>query len=121
MNNFSICFRVFSVSFFAICIIFFIGEQRIESRNTEIEIKKIEKQILDLEAYKQKLLMDYNNEYQDFARKGIDISSTKPISINDVKIIIISKEDKKTNLKEEKKGNLSDFEKFINIIKSKIS
>ncbi|MEJ5285476.1 MAG: hypothetical protein ACP5Q5_10475 [Brevinematia bacterium] len=119
MNSFNLWFRVFSVSFFAICVIFFVGEQRLESRNYDIEIKKLEREISELAEYKQKLILEYNNEYQNFVKRSVD-TSAKPISLNDIKIIEIKKPSSEKIKDESKKQNLSDFEKFINLLKTKI-
>ncbi|MCX7820225.1 MAG: hypothetical protein N2258_00935 [Brevinematales bacterium] len=119
MNSFNVWFRVFSVSFFAICVIFFVGEQRLESRNYEMEIKKLEREISELEEYKQKLILEYNNEYQNFVRQSID-TTARPISLKDVKIIEIVKPTSSSKEAENKEQNISDFEKFINLLKSKI-
>lgn len=120
MSSFNMCFRIFSISFFAICIIFFIGEQRIESRNYELEIKRLEREIAELEELKQKLTMQYNNEYINFAKSSTS-SRSKPISINDIKLIEIEKSSTQNKIEDMKSRKISDFEKFISLIKNKLS
>ncbi|MGC8765728.1 MAG: hypothetical protein ACP5QT_07565 [Brevinematia bacterium] len=108
---------IFFIIFFTIFIIFFIGEQRLELKNNELLLKKIESEIKELEETRQQLILEYNNEYRSFSQRRIDTKS-KPISINDIKIIELN-----TKLKTSQKAKeetSSDFEKIIKFIKNKM-
>ncbi len=118
MNKTSNFFGIFCIVFFAICIVFFVGEQRIDSRNYEFYIQKVKRHIRELEEQKQQLLLEYNNEYLNFVQSSIKTDS-KPISINDIKIIEVkTKSSPQQKIKREE--TISDFERIIKLIKNKI-
>lgn len=119
MNNVKNFSGIICVIIFSILIIFFIGEQRIESKNNELLLKRIENEIKELEEIKQQLILEYNREYQYFTQKKIN-SPAKPISINDIKIIELKGRSEVLKDAEEKEKTSSDFEKIIKFIKNKL-
>jgi len=103
----------------AILIIFLIGEQRIEAKNYDMEIKKLKCEIEELEDQKRRLIMRINDELLNISTSKIVVEG-KNISLKDIKFLFLPEE----KLPPVKETNLvyysSDFEKLFELFKMKV-
>jgi len=119
MSYSSLFGKVFLLSFMAILIIFLIGEQRIEAKNYDMEIKKLKCEIEELEDQKRRLIMRINDELLNISTSKIVVEG-KNISLKDIKFLFLPEE----KLPPVKETNLvyysSDFEKLFELFKMKV-
>jgi hypothetical protein len=119
MSYSSLFGKVFLLSFMAILIIFLIGEQRIEAKNYDMEIKKLKCEIEELEDQKRRLIMRINDELLNISTSKIVVEG-KNISLKDIKFLFLPEE----KLPPVKETNLvyysSDFEKLFELFKMKL-
>jgi len=119
MSYSSLFGKVFLLSFMAILIIFLIGEQRIEAKNYDMEIKKLKYEIEELEDQKRRLIMQINDELLNISTSKIVVEG-KNISLKDIKFLFLN-ENTSSHVKEKDMVYYSsDFEKLFELFKMKV-
>lgn len=99
----------------AIFIIFFLGEQRIESRTYDTQIANLREEVERLEEQKRRLILQISQESLRISSLKVD-SEGKPISLNDINTIILKK---KVTFKEKSPSSPpSDIERILELCKS---